>query len=243
MQDIYFYLNTTVYAKLSRPLVFMILCWHRVRPKKKELVLRPRCMYFLPRAFNFFFQPQNVKNKLKQFHVNLDFLIRLNSELYYVHLQSVCVYWYASQWQVSIHITLTKKWCDRRWQKGGKNRRCPLFCRVRYLFHGATIILPWNIVGGGGLQYRGLCWRSLHFYMQWKRWNRLGITCQVQRLLCQSVNRKVKTDSFDNVMLSVSVSEAVALFGLYLRFNLVEQSDNNNNRTLWLLLWKCLART
>ena len=41
-----------------------------------------------------------------------------------------------------------------------------------------------------------------------------------------------KTDSFDNVMLSVSVSEAVALFGQYLRFNLVEQSDNNNNSTL-----------
>ena len=33
-------------------------------------------------------------------------------------------------------------------------------------------------------------------------------------------------------MLSVSVSEAVALFGRYLRFNLVEQSDNNNNSTL-----------
>ena len=40
-----------------------------------------------------------------------------------------------------------------------------------------------------------------------------------------------KTDSFDNVMLSFSVSEAVALFGRYLRFNLVEQSDNNNNST------------
>ena len=34
------------------------------------------------------------------------------------------------------------------------------------------------------------------------------------------------------IMLSVSVSEAVALFGRYLRFNLVEQSDNNNNSTL-----------
>ena len=33
-------------------------------------------------------------------------------------------------------------------------------------------------------------------------------------------------------MLFVSVSEAVALFGRYLRFNLVEQSDNNNNSTL-----------
>ena len=44
--------------------------------------------------------------------------------------------------------------------------------------------------------------------------------------------RRSKTDSFDNVMLSVSVLEAVALFGRYLRFNLVEQSDNNNNSTL-----------
>ena len=33
-------------------------------------------------------------------------------------------------------------------------------------------------------------------------------------------------------MLYVSVSEAVALFGRYLRFNLVEQIDNNNNSTL-----------
>ena len=41
-----------------------------------------------------------------------------------------------------------------------------------------------------------------------------------------------KMDSFDNVMLYVSVSEAVALFGRYQRFNLVEQSDNNNNSTL-----------
>ena len=41
-----------------------------------------------------------------------------------------------------------------------------------------------------------------------------------------------ETDSFDNVMLFVSVSEAVALFSRYLRFNLVEQSDNNNNSTL-----------
>ena len=41
-----------------------------------------------------------------------------------------------------------------------------------------------------------------------------------------------KTDFFDNVMLSVSVSVAVALFGGYLRFNLVEQSDNNNNSTV-----------
>ena len=41
-----------------------------------------------------------------------------------------------------------------------------------------------------------------------------------------------KTDTFDNFMLSVSVSEAVALFGRYLSFNLVEQSDNNNSNTL-----------
>ena len=41
-----------------------------------------------------------------------------------------------------------------------------------------------------------------------------------------------ETDSFDNVMLFVSVSEAVALFGRYLRFSLVEQSDNNNSSTL-----------
>ena len=33
-------------------------------------------------------------------------------------------------------------------------------------------------------------------------------------------------------MLSVSVSEAIALFGRYLRFNLVEQSDNNKDSTL-----------
>ena len=42
--------------------------------KKKELVLRPRRMYFLPPAFNFF-QPQNVKKNLKQFLVNPDFLV------------------------------------------------------------------------------------------------------------------------------------------------------------------------
>ena len=34
------------------------------------------------------------------------------------------------------------------------------------------------------------------------------------------------------IMLSVSVLEAVALFGRYIRFNLVEQSDNNNVSSL-----------
>ena len=57
------------------------------------------------------------------------------------------------------------------------------------------------------------------------------LPCTKTSLSKASIGRS-KTDFFDNVMLSVSVSEAVALFGRYLRFNLVEQSDNNNNSTL-----------
>ena len=85
----------------------------------------------------------------------------------------------------------------------------------------------------GGLQYRGLCWWSLHFYIcngsigtGWE------LPAKYKDVSVKASIGRSKTDSFDNVTLSVSVSEAVALFGRYLRFNLVEQSDNNNNSTL-----------
>ena len=79
------------------------------------------------------------------------------------------------------------------WQKVTERREKQtmsslLSCQISV---GATIILPWNIVGGYSTGASvGDLYTSIS--MQWKRWNRLGITCQVQRLLCQSINRRVK---------------------------------------------------
>ena len=95
---------------------------------------------------------------------------------------------------------------------------------------GATIILPWNIVGGYstgasvGDLYTSICNGSV-----WTGWE---LPAKYKNFSVKASIGRSKTDSFDNVMLSVSVSEAVALFGRYQRFNLVEQSDNNNNSTL-----------
>ena len=95
---------------------------------------------------------------------------------------------------------------------------------------GATIILPWNIVGGYstgasvGDLYTSICNGSVG--TGWE------LPAKYKDFSVKASIRRSKTDSFDNVMLSVSVLEAVALFGRYLRFNLVEQSDNNNNSTL-----------
>ena len=86
---------------------------------------------------------------------------------------------------------------------------------------GATIILPWNIVGGYstgasvGDLYTSICNGSVG--TGWElpaKYKDFSVKASIERS---------KTDSFDNVMLSVSVSEAVASFGRYLRFNLVEQ--------------------
>ena len=92
----------------------------------------------------------------------------------------------------------------------------------------ATIILPWNIVGGYstgasvGDLYTSICNGSVG----------TGWAAKYKDFSVKASIGRSKTDSFDNVKLSVSVSEAVALFGRYLRFNLIEQSDNNNNSTL-----------
>ena len=182
--------------------MFMVSCFLIILPisfslnkfgqKKKRIGSQAPPHVFLPPAFNFF-QPQNVKKNVKQFHVNPDFLVRSCPFQFWALscTSSKCLCILICISVTGKHsFTLTKKWCDRRWQKRREKQTMSslLSCQISV---GATIILPWNIVGGG-LQYRGLCWQSLHFYMQWKPWNRLGITCQVQRLLCQSVNRKVK---------------------------------------------------
>ena len=95
---------------------------------------------------------------------------------------------------------------------------------------GATIILPWNVVGGYstgasvGYLYTSICNGSVG--TGWE------LPAKYKDFSSKASIGRSKTDSFDNVMLSVSVSEAVALFGQYLRFNLVEQSDIYNNSTL-----------
>ena len=102
-----------------------------------------------------------------------------------------------------------------------------LWCQISV---GATIILPWNIVGGystgasvGDLK-TSICNGSVG--TGWE------LPAKYKDFSFKASIGRSKTDSFDNVMLSVSVSEVVALFGRYLSFNLVEQSDNNNNSTL-----------
>ena len=147
-------------------------------------------MYFLPPAFNFF-QPQNVKKNLKQFHVNPDFFVRSCQFQFWALLCTS-----SKRLCILICISVTGKHSyniDKEMvsmtegdRKEGKTDDVLSFV-VSDIFMGNNHP-PMEY--SGGLQYRGLCWRSLHFYMQWKRWNRLG--CQVQRLLCQSVNRKVK---------------------------------------------------
>ena len=146
-------------------------------------------MYFLPPAFNFF-QSQNVKKDLKQFHVNPDFLVRSCPFQFWALLctssKRLCILICNSV--TSKHSYNIDK--EMVWQEVKTDD--VLSFVVSDICWGNNPPPMEYSRGGGGLQYRGLCWRSLHFYMQWKRWNRLGITCQVQRLLCQSVNRKVK---------------------------------------------------
>ena len=182
------------------------------RGHKKELVLRPRRMYFLPPAFNFF-PPQNVKKNLKQFHINPNFLVCFNSELYYVHLQSVCVYWYASQWQVSIHITLTKKWCDEGDRKEGKTDDVLSFV-VSDICWGNNHP-PMECSGGGGWCYStgasvGDLYTSICNGSVGTGWE---LPAKYKDFSVKASIGRSKTSSFDNVMLSVSVLEAVALFG------------------------------
>ena len=96
---------------------------------------------------------------------------------------------------------------------------------------GATIILPWNL-RGGGFTVQGPLLAIFTLLYAMEALEQAGNYLPSTKTSLSKRQSDSKTESFDNVMLSVSVSEAVALFGRCLRFNLVEQSDNNNNSTL-----------